>query len=104
MYFTKGKFKADAEASKPFVYSSEHHRGNAAFITINIKGKVGKQIADYFGVEKEGVLLGATPLEGEEVAKYMYTGAWDNKDVHAWIQAYLDGKIERHLKSEAIPD
>ncbi len=74
-----------------------------AFLTANIKGKVGKQVAEYFGVDKEGTLLAISPLEGDDVAKYLYTGAWNDSDVKVWVQAFLDGKIERHFKSDPIP-
>jgi protein disulfide-isomerase A1 len=103
LYFTSGEPDLTKEDSKPFVFSSEHHRGNAAFVTINIDGETGKEMADYFSVDTDGTLMAIFPVGSEEVDKYLYTGAWNKEDVQLWIQAFIDGKLEKHFKSEDIP-
>ena len=47
--------------------------------------------------------MAVTPVGEEDVEKYLYTGAWNQEDVRVWIQTFLDGKLERHFKSEEIP-
>jgi protein disulfide-isomerase A1 len=51
MFFTNGEPDLTSSETQLFVYSSEHHRGNAAFVTINIEGETGKDIAEYFSVD-----------------------------------------------------
>ena len=103
LYFTNGEPNLEGTEAQPFVYSSEHHKGSAAFVTVNIQGETGQEIADYFSVEEAGTLMAITPVGEEDVEKFLYTGAWNQGDVQNWIQAFLDGKLERHFKSEEIP-
>lgn len=103
MFFTNGEPDLTSAETQPFVYSSEHHRGNAAFVTINIEGETGKDIAEYFSVDQNNTLMAIKPLSNEDVEKYLYTGAWNQADVQLWIQTFIDGKLEKHYKSEDIP-
>lgn len=102
--FTKTKPDLESAEVQPFVFSSEHHKGNCAFVTVNLDGETGREIADYFSVEENNTLMAITPVGEEDVDKYLYTGAWAQKDVQDWIQAFLDGKLEKHFKSEEIPE
>ena len=91
------------KAAEPFVYSANHHKGNAAFVTVDLEGETGREISEYFGVSEKNTLMAVTPVGEEDVEKYLYTGAWNQEDVRVWIQTFLDGKLERHFKSEEIP-
>ena len=98
--FVRGEFDPSAEAVQPFVFASQHHKGSAAFVHVNLEGQTGQEFADYFGIEEENTLMGISPVGVEDIENYRFTGAWDNEDVRVWVQALLDDKLERHYKSE----
>jgi hypothetical protein len=102
MYFTEGKLNQDEKSAEPFVYSANHHKGNAAFVTVDLEGETGREIAEFFGVTEDNTLMAVTPVAEEDVEKYLYTGAWNQEDVRVWVQTFLDGKLDRHFKSEEI--
>lgn len=103
MYFTEGKLNQDEKSAEPFVYSANHHKGNAAFVTVDLEGETGREISEFFGVSENNTLMAVIPVGEEDVEKYLYTGAWNQEDVRVWIQTFLDGKLERHFKSEELP-
>lgn len=68
-----------------------------------MQGETGAEISDYFGVEAKNTLMAIKATGEQEVDKYLYTGAWDQKDVQTWVQTFLDDGLEKHFKSEEIP-
>jgi len=100
LYFGKGDINTEDEHIQPFVFASQHHRGNAAFVYVNQEGQVGGEFSEYFGIETLNALMAITPVGEEDVDKYMFTGAWNNEDVKVWVQSFLDDKLEKHFRSE----
>ena len=102
-FFAKTDVKMTTKQMKPYFAAAEFFRGKLAFVFANMNGLRGKEVANYFSVQSDRTLMAVTPVGEEDVEKYLYTGAWNQEDVRVWIQTFLDGKLERHFKSEDIP-
>ena len=102
-FFAETQVNLKGRRMQPFFQSAKFHRGKAAFVFVNMKGPRGKEVAEYFSIKSDRTLLAVSPVGEEDVEKYLYTGAWNQDDVRVWVQTFLDGKLERHFKSEEIP-
>jgi len=102
-FFADKDINLKGKRMSPFFQAAEFHRGKAAFVFVNTKGVRGKEVTEYFAVKDDMTLMAVSPVGEEDVEKYLYTGAWNQEDVRVWIQTFLDGKLERHYKSEEIP-
>lgn len=87
---------------KIFEEVAKKHKGKLAFVTSGFNGETSSEFAEYFGIDTE-TLLGIVPVTNEDIHKYLFTGEWTEESMNQWVDQFLAGKIEKHLRSEEIP-
>ncbi len=89
-----------------FRKAAEQFKGKEVlFFYINIEDEDNRRVLEYFGLQvSDCPLIRFIHLGEEELIKYKpETNDLDSKNMQAFVQNVLDGKVKRHLMSEDVP-
>lgn len=105
MFFAPQAEYQSSEEYKVFSQIAEQFSPRVvSFAGVTTEG-VTAEFADYLGVDSLETRIVAMHNNAEdELDKYVFAGEWTVASLSAWVQDFIDGKLEKHFKSEEIPE
>ena len=79
---------------------------NLIFGVGSVKGEVSNDFMDLVGIKTADApqLAACINSDSDHLQNFLYTGDWTLPDIKDWIQRFREGKLERHVKSEPVPE
>jgi len=103
MYITDSSQNSKNPGYQNFEKLAENFRGKIAFVSVNSKKPNGKQFVKYESITGLPKLIG---VEGntEHADKFNYEGEMEYQPMKIFFEKFLEGKLEKEMKSEDVPE
>merc|ERR1712088_601169 len=88
-----------------YTAAAEGYKGKLLFVLVDCDVDDNKRVMEFFGITEEDCPSMRVINMEKNMAKYAPpTAGMTKDDITAFVDGVLDGSIERHLKSEDVPD
>jgi protein disulfide-isomerase A1 len=88
-----------------YTAAAKGYKGKLLFVLVDCDVDDNKRVMEFFGITEEDCPAMRVINMEKNMAKYAPpTAGMSKDDITAFVDGVLDGSIERHLKSEEVPD